>query len=818
MTSSNIHVGEMHIGGNVEGSIIIGNNNKVETHNYHGTVIKQEALPTQRRASSPMSPRKPIGFVGRKLELQQLEESIASRTPVVVYGLDGIGKTSLVKQAANGAAAKSQQDGVLFLEGLDEAGKLLGFDDLVQRMFNALFESQPLLKVDLPSARTHLSNTKPLVLLNSVSIPADNLDQLLDLFPEAPILIATESTDTSENYETISLGPMAQEDSLNLLVERSKSNDREILAQIATLLENIPAALTVVANVISKKGLVVQEALRRLQSYTSSEKDKTKAALNRAFNLIFSTLTEEERGMLLQAAASPAISTERKWLESVSGGSTVSNKLEELQLLQANSPRLRLMPGLRSFLAEGNDLSEQRERLLSYLLSELQTRWNDFEFIKDELGNVLGLLAWAAANGQWANVAALGRGIDPYLTLRGLWGAWSKTLGEVQRAAKALQDVALTGWVLHQLGTYEFGMGNVAAARKFLEEAISIRKTLGDNIGAAYSQHNLQIITPVVAPQAQPKPATGPGKLLSWVLGGLAVLAIGAFVVLNALGANQLLPATEPVVAASEAKVVLESSQTPTATLAPTQTPIPSATTTVTLTLSPTDPPTLTPTYAVLTNIVVNELADVQFAGCFHGPGTLYLNKGTGRISGNEVDLLGRIETDKGIWVHTRFSLPRTDASDPCWMDAKFLEITEEQLMSVQSIDPANPDEYKLPTNDRNSAYGVLQDPVVTGAVRTGDSVTVSWQFYDVGEGEYPNHNEKFYRYLIEAWLCKAGEIVFTPSGWGPYGPDVVDGITVSANLQDEAGCTEPSHARLYLAWAHGYIGPVEIRPWPQNP
>jgi hypothetical protein len=148
-------------------------------------------------------------------------------------------------------------------------------------------------------------------------------------------------------------------------------------------------------------------------------------------------------------------------------------------------------------------------------------------------------------------------------------------------------------------------------------------------------------------------------------------------------------------------------------------------------------------------------------------------------------------------------------------MDAKYLDITEEQLLGVPPIDPANPEEYKLPTGDRLSAGRVLQDPVVTGVSRTGDMVKVSWEFFEVGEGEYPNHNERFYRYLIEAWLCKAGEVVFTPSGWGPYDPSVTDGMTVSANLQDEAGCTEPSHARLYLAWAHGYVGPVEIGPWP---
>jgi hypothetical protein len=664
-------------------------------------------------------------------------------------------------------------------------------------------------------------------------MPADDLDRLPDLFPEAPILIATENPDTPANYETIVLGPMGQEDALSLLVERSKSNDRETLAQLAALLGNVPAALTVVANAIGKQKLDVQEALSRLQSYTSTEKDKTKAALNLAFTLIFSTLTEEEQGMLLQAAASPAISTQRKWLEGVAGGRAISEKLEELQLLQANSPRLRLMAGLRPFLLQGHDLSMQRERLLNYLLSELPARWNDFEFIKDELGNLLGLLAWAVANGKWTSVAAMGRALDPYLTLHGLWGAWRITLGNVQQAAEALQDLALKGWALHQLGTYEFGMGNLGAARSALEQAISIRQKIGDQIGVTYSRNNLQVIAPAAAPQAQPKAqpdhAGGPGRLIVRMVVGLAVLGIGAFVVLNVLGirmdqllpfANPVLPlATQPVVAPSQVEVAVEPSATlaPTATEAPTQTLIPSPTVAATETPAPTDTPAPTPTFAVQNNIVVNDLAAEQSAACFHGPSNIYLSKGTGRIAGNEVDLLGRLESNKGLWVLNQFSPPRSDAGDPCWMDSKYLDITEEQLMSVPPIDPANPDEYKLPLNDRNSAYGILQDPVVAGVSRTGDIVTVSWDFYDVGEGEYPNHNPDFYRYMIEAWLCKDGEIVFTPSGWGPFGQDVLNGMTVSAQLQDEAGCAEPSHARLYLAWAHGYIGPVEIRPWPQN-
>jgi hypothetical protein len=399
--------------------------------------------------------------------------------------------------------------------------------------------------------------------------------------------------------------------------------------------------------------------------------------------------------------------------------------------------------------------------------------------------------------------------MDPYLTLRGLWGAWRKTLDEIKRAADSMQNLALQGWVLHQLGTYEIGMGNQVAARELLKQAVKIRTQLGDKTGAAYSQHNLQIIAPAVPPAAH---AT---NWMPWALGGLAVvaIAIAAFLIFGNPPNTPALPTAAPtVVAASEAPVVATPSSIPTATSTLTATLSPSATATLTFTPSPTGTPTATPTYAVLNKVVVNDLAP---AACFYGPSNVYLNKGTRRIAGNTVEVLGRIETDKGIWVNTKFSLPRTDASDPCWMDAKYLDITQEQLMSVKPIDPANPNEYKLPIDYHSTT--LLTDPVLTDVARKGDIVTVSWQFFDVGKGQYPNHNEAFYRYLIEAWLCKAGKIVFSPSGWGPYGPDVTDGMSVFARLQDEPGCTEPSHARLYLAWAHGYAGPSEIRPWPQN-
>ena len=60
-------------------------------------------------------------------------------------------------------------------------------------------------------------------------------------------------------------------------------------------------------------------------------------------------------------------------------------------------------------------------------------------------------------------------------------------------------------------------------------------------------------------------------------------------------------------------------------------------------------------------------------------------------------------------------------------------------------------------------------------------------------------------RYILEAWLCRSGEVTFTPI-------PVYEFTTVS--VIDQAGCADPSRGRIFLSEVHGYVGPVEIR-WP---
>jgi hypothetical protein len=214
-------------------------------------------------------------------------------------------------------------------------------------------------------------------------------------------------------------------------------------------------------------------------------------------------------------------------------------------------------------------------------------------------------------------------------------------------------------------------------------------------------------------------------------------------------------------------------SETPRSTFTPTE----SSTSTATTTLVPsqTTSPTLTSTYAILRGTVLEQ------ANCRYGPGAAYLYK-YGLYPGNNIEIIGR--NDLGTWI----VIQAIGGSNPCWVKASLLNIKGE----VMSLAPAS---LPLP---HSPFYGPLTG---ANAQRSGDSVAISWSplFLKAGDDSLQ------YPYLVEAWLCQDGQLMFTPIGsW-------VNFVTV----QDESGCSEPSHARVYGVEKHGYTNWVEI-PWPQ--
>src|SRR5262249_41299316 len=101
-------------------------------------------------------------------------------------------------------------------------------------------------------------------------------------------------------------------------------------------------------------------------------------------------------------------------------------------------------------------------------------------------------------------VERLGRSIEGTLAVSGRWGAWANTLQQILRAAQVMKKPAEVAWAMHQLGTRALCMNDASAAMSYLNHALSMRRSIGDEIGALVTKHNLDLL---LSP-----PPDGPGR------------------------------------------------------------------------------------------------------------------------------------------------------------------------------------------------------------------------------------------------------------------------------------------------------------------
>lgn len=240
-------------------------------------------------------------------------------------------------------------------------------------------------------------------------------------------------------------------------------------------------------------------------------------------------------------------------------------------------------------------------------------------------------------------------------------------------------------------------------------------------------------------------------------------------------------PPTETSTQTPEPSITPTGTATANAALTPTptvtSTPLPTTTSTATATITHTATPV--PTYVKLRGKVI-----IDQAVCHYGPGAPYLYK-YGVYKGSNLEIIARAEPGEYIQIQA------IGGNNPCWVNPKYMEIKGD-LNTVRPIDPIDS---PLPISPYYSP------PERYSANRVGSTVTVFWSPLILRAGD----DSEQIPYIIEAWVCQGGEIVFLPLGT----------YQLAIEVQDEPGCSTPSHARLIAAEKHGYTRPVTI-PWPQ--
>ncbi len=265
-------------------------------------------------------------------------------------------------------------------------------------------------------------------------------------------------------------------------------------------------------------------------------------------------------------------------------------------------------------------------------------------------------------------------------------------------------------------------------------------------------------------------------KLLPW----LALLLLAC----NLSSAPLATPPPPHSAPATAATAAPTPSQTPQPSSTATPTPTSTSTFTPTSTLTPTTPPTATAT-PIPTYITLRGKVTVEKAVCHYGPGAPYLYK-YALIGGSNLEIIARL--DGGDYLEVR----AIGGNNPCWVNAQWMQVKGD----LANVAPIRPEDVQLPPSPY---YG---PPSGVSAARKGNDVSIFWRPFPLRAGDDSGQ----FPFLVEAWLCQGGQIVFTPIG----------SYETALKVSDEAGCAAPSHGRLYAVEKHGYTRPVEI-PWPAH-
>jgi len=110
------------------------------------------------------------------------------------------------------------------------------------------------------------------------------------------------------------------------------------------------------------------------------------------------------------------------------------------------------------------------------------------------------LIQRAGEKKQWKHVVTIGRKLEQIYALKKKWEGWLKILNLLRMAANALKDKFLEGWVTHQLGSRAMCMGSKVQATELLNQALKIRKAIGDKPGMQVTQHNLNVLANLPVP------------------------------------------------------------------------------------------------------------------------------------------------------------------------------------------------------------------------------------------------------------------------------------------------------------------------------
>lgn len=517
------------IQGEVSGQIAVGNyiNQFQNLNGCNINIMSPDERPKWERASTPIKvrPRPPEIFLDRTAEIGQIETSIRAEKPLAVSGISGIGKTSLLKQLAHSEQVDPFPDGLFSFSAYD-----LKLEDLLQCLFSAFYDSNIPVKPDRAEIQKALQDVRALVLIDDLQLGRDETQVILDIAPGCMFIIASSKQGLQVTSGTIRLDGLPEEDALRLYEQELgrglNENERPLVGKVTRQLQGHPEKIRWLAARVREEDEALDGLMAKL------EIDQTQSLLLESVQ----RLSQEEQKILAILTGVEGRSLPRRHISAILAGVPIEQSLGSLTargLVRSQETAYSVSETVSGVLSQAWAKAAWDKVVIDYFVHWLEQKPSASQL--SEVRETLSFLVRKAAGHEmWSAVATLSRGLEPLLIAQGYWQAWNEVLRSTLEASAALGDRALEGWALHQLGSRSLCLGAKEEAIRHLSQALSIRQSIGDQAGAALTQHNLSLIAGAV-PLDPGGGTASASKVLLTASAGVVTVAVTGLAVLGAV-------------------------------------------------------------------------------------------------------------------------------------------------------------------------------------------------------------------------------------------------------------------------------------------
>lgn len=485
-------------------------------------------------------------FVGRARELAELEKRFESGRLVTLTGPGGSGKTRLALELADRVRHRLR-DGAFFVDLAPTTDSSLVWSTIAGSLGISEEPGRPL----LDTLAEWLSGKRILVVLDNLErLPGASplIGELLARCPNLHVVATSRSRlhlRGEREYpvdplalprpdEVVSLDRLERTEAVALFIERAQAisphfalttENAGAIAEICRRLDGLPLAIELAAAPAKLLGphALLARLEQRLPLLTGGAADAPtrQRTLNDTIAWSYDLLTEHEQRIFARLSvfvggftlpAAEAVIPDPGDPDPPAGLLEELGHLVEQSVLRAatdpdGEPRFYMLQTIRDFAVERLDASTEKdlierrhaaaylaiaEHAAEELLGDRERVWLDR--LDREGGNLRSALRWAIERGAIGAASRLGAALWRFWQLRGHLAEGREWLDRIL-ALPALEDRTLErAMVLEAAAGVAYWQGDLAAAEVRYEEALDLRRKLGEPAGIATALYNLSFV------------------------------------------------------------------------------------------------------------------------------------------------------------------------------------------------------------------------------------------------------------------------------------------------------------------------------------